>query len=152
MFFKFKTYEPIDRAALSLILVLNLAIGLLIIWEGRSLSKVRDFSWQNKQIGAKDTAFVLTFSRPMDRDSVEANLRIEPALSGKKCSALLLVNQAQTGERFFRTTRYRSDRSGDICSKTSVSFARPIRDKNELIARRFRIAVRPGSREENGSN
>jgi hypothetical protein len=83
MFFKLKIYEPIDRAALSLIMLLNLAIGLSIVWGARSLPKVRDFSWQNKQIGAKDTAFVLTFSRPMERASVEANLRIEPALPGK---------------------------------------------------------------------
>lgn len=79
----FKIYEPIDRAALSLILLLSLAIGLLVIAGNRSLLKVRDFSWKNQQVGARDTAFILTFSRPMDRGSVEANLRIEPALPGK---------------------------------------------------------------------
>lgn len=68
---------------MSSILLLNLAIGLSIVSVDRSLPKVRDFSWQNKQIGAKDTAFILTFSRPMDRASVEANLQIEPALPGK---------------------------------------------------------------------
>jgi hypothetical protein len=78
-----KIYEPIDIAAWSLILLLNLAIGLLLIWGDHSLPKVRDFGWENKQVGAKDTAFVLTFSRPMDRASVEANLRIQPALPGK---------------------------------------------------------------------
>lgn len=80
---KLKIYEPIDRAAVSLILLLSLAIGLLVIVGDRSLPKVREFSWQNKVVGARDTAFILTFSRPMDRASVESNLRIEPALPGK---------------------------------------------------------------------
>ncbi|MEG3882432.1 Ig-like domain-containing protein [Microcoleus sp. herbarium7] len=78
-----KRLEPIDRAAVSLILLLSLAIGFLLLGGDRSLPKVRDFSWQNKQVGARDTAFVLTFSRPMDRASVEANLHIYPPLPGK---------------------------------------------------------------------
>jgi hypothetical protein len=80
---KFKIYEPIDRAAFSLILLLSFAIGLLVIGGNRSLSKVRDFSWKNQVVGARDTAFIITFSRPMDRASVESNLRIEPVLPGK---------------------------------------------------------------------
>lgn len=80
---KLKIYEPIDRAALSLILLLSLAIGFLVIGGDRSLPKVRDFSWKNKVVGARDTALIVTFSRPMDRASVESNLQIEPALSGK---------------------------------------------------------------------
>jgi hypothetical protein len=64
-------------------LVLSLLIGL-VLWGGdRTRPYVREFSWQNKQIGAADTFFVLTFSRPMDHASVEANLNIEPPLPGK---------------------------------------------------------------------
>ena len=80
---KLKRFEPIDRAAVSLMLLLGLAIGFLLLGGDRSLPKVRDFSWQNKQVGARDTAFILTFSRPMDRPSVEANLHIEPPMPGK---------------------------------------------------------------------
>ncbi len=80
---KLKRFEPIDRAAVSLILLLSLTIGFLLLGGDRSLPKVRDFSWQNKQVGARDTAFILTFSRPMDRPSVEANLHIEPPMPGK---------------------------------------------------------------------
>ena len=80
---KFKRFEPIDRAAVSLMLLLSMAIGFLLAAGDRSLPKVRDFSWKNKQVGARDTAFILNFSRPMDHASVEANLHVEPPLPGK---------------------------------------------------------------------
>jgi hypothetical protein len=63
-------------------LVLGVLIAL-VLWGGdRTRPYVRDFSWQNKQVGAADTFFVLTFSRPMNHASVEANLQIEPPLPG----------------------------------------------------------------------
>jgi len=75
--------QPLDRVAIALMLVLSLLIGLLL-WQGDAvLPQVRDFSWQDKQVGAEDTTFTLTFSRPMDTKSVEANLHIEPSLPGK---------------------------------------------------------------------
>lgn len=85
--------QPIDRLALALMLLLSLVIGLML-WGGNACAsgtncflvtgpRVRDFSWQRKQVGANDPSFILTFSRPMDRGSVEANLRIEPPLPGK---------------------------------------------------------------------
>jgi len=80
---KIKRFEPIDRTAVSLMVLLSLAIGFLLALGDRALPKVRDFSWQNKQVGARDTAFILTFSRPMDHASVEANLHVEPPLPGK---------------------------------------------------------------------
>ena len=80
---KLTRFEPIDRTAVSLIVLLSCAIVFLLAAGDRSLPKVRAFSWENKQVGARDTAFVLTFSRPMDRASVEANLHVEPPLPGK---------------------------------------------------------------------
>ena len=75
--------QPLDRVAIALMLVLSLLIGLLL-WQGDAIApRVRDFSWQEQQIGAEDTAFSLTFSRPMDTNSVEANLQIDPPLPGK---------------------------------------------------------------------
>jgi len=63
-------------------LVLSLLIGL-VLWGGdRTRPYVREFSWQNQQVGVADTFFVLTFNRPMDHASVEANLHIEPPLPG----------------------------------------------------------------------
>ncbi|MGK7874010.1 MAG: Ig-like domain-containing protein [Xenococcaceae cyanobacterium] len=74
--------QPIDKISLPLMLVLSLVIGLLG-WGGKTCGtdcflrtgpRVRDFSWQSKQVGGEDTAFILTFDRPMDRASVEENL------------------------------------------------------------------------------
>ncbi len=75
--------QPLDRVAIALMVVLSLLIALLL-WQGNAVvPRVRDFSWQDKQVGAEDTSFTLTFSRPMDINSVEANLQIDPPLPGK---------------------------------------------------------------------
>jgi hypothetical protein len=75
--------QPIDRTALGLIAVLAIAIGLLILGGDRSVPSVREFSWQARQVSATDRAFVLNFTRPMDRTSVERNLEVNPPLKGK---------------------------------------------------------------------
>ncbi len=77
------TLEPIDKMVGWLCLVLFLGIGL-VMWIGdRTAPYILDFSWHNRQINSLDRAFVLNFSRPMDRPSVERNLHIEPPLRGK---------------------------------------------------------------------
>jgi dipeptidyl aminopeptidase/acylaminoacyl peptidase len=78
-----KSFQSIDRAALLLMLVLSLVIGGLLLKGDRTAAKVRDFSWQGRQVGANDAAFILTFSRPMDHASVEQHLRLAPPLPGK---------------------------------------------------------------------
>lgn len=78
-----KLFAPIDRVAWALILVLFLLSGLLVSSGDHAAPKVRDFSWQDKKVGADDNKFILTFTRPMEHASVEANLHIEPPLSGK---------------------------------------------------------------------
>lgn len=78
-----KIFQPIDRVAWALMLVLFLLIGLLVWGGDHAAPKVRDFSWQNKKVGAEDNRFILTFTRPMEHASVEANLRINPSLPGK---------------------------------------------------------------------
>lgn len=75
--------QPLDRAATLLMLGLSLLIGLLLLGGNHTVAQVRDFSWQDKQVGVEDTAFILTFNRPMDQASVESNLRISPPLTGK---------------------------------------------------------------------
>jgi len=52
-----------DRVAIALMLALSLLIGLLL-WQGAP--RVRDFSWQDKQVGAEDTSLP-HFSRPMTK-------------------------------------------------------------------------------------
>lgn len=69
-------WQPLDRTALMVMGVLAVAIAALLIFGDRTAPRVRDFSWQDKQIGAEDTAFLMTFTRPMDESSVEANLTV----------------------------------------------------------------------------
>ena len=78
-----KFLQPIDRVALGLMVVLSLLIGILLLSGDRTAPRVRDFSWGDKPVSAEDTAFILTFSRPMNHDSVEANLKIKPSVPGK---------------------------------------------------------------------
>ncbi|AFZ04655.1 hypothetical protein Osc7112_0007 [Oscillatoria nigro-viridis PCC 7112] len=75
--------QPIDRTAIFLMLVLSVLIGLLLLSGDRTAPRVREFTWENKQIGAEDTGFILTFFRPMNHSTVEENLKLEPPLPGK---------------------------------------------------------------------
>jgi hypothetical protein len=84
---------------------LSLLLGLLLVVGNQSSPHVREFSWRGKQIGAEDTAFTLTFSRPMNHASVEQNLRIEPTVAGKfswagRRMAYTLVAPAPYGTQF----------------------------------------------------
>lgn len=83
--------EPIDKVAIAFIILFTIFISLLV-WGGEACGRncifhtgpqVSNFSWQNKVVSGKDRAFVLTFNRPMERDSVENNLVINPPIPGK---------------------------------------------------------------------
>jgi hypothetical protein len=79
----YKLIQPLDRIAIAVMLLLSMLIGL-IIWKGDVVKpSVRNFTWENQQIGAEDLSFSLTFSRPMDFKSIEENLKIDPPLAGK---------------------------------------------------------------------
>ncbi|MBS3027022.1 MAG: hypothetical protein HCA25_07985 [Dolichospermum sp. DET50] len=79
----YKLIQPLDRVAIAVMLLLSMLIGL-IIWKGDVVKPgVRNFTWENQQIGAEDLSFSLTFSRPMDYKSIEENLKIDPPLAGK---------------------------------------------------------------------
>jgi hypothetical protein len=56
----------------------------IVLWMGDHTQPiVRDFSWQGKQVGAEDRAFVLTFNRLMNWSKVTENLKLAPSLEGK---------------------------------------------------------------------
>lgn len=75
--------QRFDFVALAFMGVLGLFIGILL-WRGKPASpQVSNFSWAEKKAGADDKQFTLTFNTPMDRQSVEENLLIKPALPGK---------------------------------------------------------------------
>ncbi len=75
--------QPLDRAALIVMLVLALLTSLLLLTGDHTLPKVRNFSWQDRQVGAEDRSFVLNFNRLMNWESVTKNLQITPELTGK---------------------------------------------------------------------
>lgn len=75
--------QPLDRIAIAVMLVLSILISTLVLSGKPTAPRVRSFTWENKTVGAEDIAFLLTFSHPMDRQSVENNLRIEPPIPGK---------------------------------------------------------------------
>jgi hypothetical protein len=76
-------WQPIDRAA-GLVLLFLTGLTLVLLFGGdRTAPQVRDFSWHEQRVTGADSAFLLTFSRPMDQQAVERNLRIEPPLPGK---------------------------------------------------------------------
>ncbi|MEO1126766.1 MAG: hypothetical protein AAFX95_22230 [Cyanobacteria bacterium J06639_16] len=80
---KFWATQPIDKVAIALMAVLTVIVVVLIALGGYAAARVREFSWHERQVGAEDTAFLFTFSRPMDHVSVETNLKVNPPLQGK---------------------------------------------------------------------
>jgi hypothetical protein len=81
---RFKWFsQPIDRAAIGLVILLSVAIAVLLWIGDRTAPQVRDFSWQGQRIDATNVSFTLVFNRPMNRESVEQNLKFEPPLAGK---------------------------------------------------------------------
>ena len=107
--------QPIDRAAIALMLFLSLLIGLLLLRGDVVAPRVQAFSWQDRQIDATDKSFSLTFSRPMDTKSVEANLQIDPPLPGKfswagRKMAYTLLAPAPYGVKYHVQLRFAQDK------------------------------------------
>ncbi|QYO62503.1 hypothetical protein [Leptolyngbya sp. 7M] len=112
---KSRFFQPLDRTAIVLILILSLLIGGLLLKGDRTAAKVRSFSWQDRQVGAEDTAFILAFNRPMEHESVEQNLQINPPLPGKiswagRRMAYTLTAPAPYGKSFELTLDKARDR------------------------------------------
>ncbi|NJK36452.1 MAG: hypothetical protein HC835_03590 [Oscillatoriales cyanobacterium RM2_1_1] len=100
--------QPLDQIAVVLMAVLSVLIGV-VVWSGdHSLPQIQDFSWAQRRIGAEDSGFILNFTRPMERDSVEQNLTIKPPLPGKiswsgRRMAYTLLQPAPYGTEFTLT-------------------------------------------------
>jgi hypothetical protein len=75
--------EPLDRVAPGVMLLLAAVIAVMLLLGSQALPKVRVFSWQDKAVSSKDVAFMMTFTQPVEPESVEKNLKIEPGLAGK---------------------------------------------------------------------
>ena len=75
--------QPLDRVASIVIAILTVIITAMLLLGAQALPEVRTFSWQNKIVTADDVAFLMTFTQPVDHQSVENSLKVEPALGGK---------------------------------------------------------------------
>lgn len=109
---------PLDRLATTAMMVLALVLGILIFSGDHATARVRDFSWRNRQVGIEDRAFLITFSRPMDPVSVEANLTLDPPLEGKvswagRRMAYTLTEPLPYGESFTLRLENAKDRFAD---------------------------------------
>lgn len=122
-----KSLQPLDRIAIALMLLLSVVIGLLLIFGRNTPPRVREFTWQNKVIGAEDTAFILNFTRPMDRRSVEKYLTIDPPLRGKtswagRRMAYTLSEPAPYGNQFILSVAGAQDQfSADQPSRSTIT-------------------------------
>jgi hypothetical protein len=108
-----KRLQPIDKIAIALIFALSFFIAIIVLG-GQACGagclfsmnpRVREFSWQNREVGAQDQAFILDFDRPMERESVEQNLAIAPVIPGKiswagRRLAYTLESPAPYGENY----------------------------------------------------
>jgi hypothetical protein len=97
--------QPLDRIALAVLLGLTLTIGIILLSGEHSSPKVRSLSWSGKTISAQDTAFTISFSRPMEPDSIAQNLKITPELPGKmswsgRRMAYTLTRPAEYGQTY----------------------------------------------------
>jgi hypothetical protein len=97
--------QPLDRVALGVMAFFGLIIAAMLLLGSQALPQVRSFSWQDKPVSADDVAFLMTFTQPVDPQSVEKNLQIAPELAGKfswagRRMAYTLAASAPYGETF----------------------------------------------------
>ncbi|MGF1458346.1 MAG: hypothetical protein ACFBSG_04900 [Leptolyngbyaceae cyanobacterium] len=74
---------PLDKLAVGLMGLLLALSGFLVLLGDHAVARVQTFSWESRTVGAENVAFTLTFTRPMEPDSVADNLTITPDLPGR---------------------------------------------------------------------
>lgn len=130
---------PLDRLAITFMTGIAIATLLLLLSGDRTLPQVRDFNWQNRQISADDTAFTLTFNRPIDRTTVEQQLKIAPPLPGKTSwagakMAYTLTNPAPYGNTYQVDLQGARETIGTKRGKEIVPFRGQFRTPDRLFA------------------
>lgn len=131
---------PLDKVALPLMGGLVAVSLLLVLLGDHATARVQDFTWQERTVGAGNTAFVMTFSRPMEPNSVEANLQITPFLPGRvswagRRMAYTLDVPVPYGEQFEVKLPEARDRfSEDADTPQFESFSGEFRSHDRAIA------------------
>ncbi|MGB2926234.1 MAG: Ig-like domain-containing protein [Limnothrix sp.] len=139
----------IDRLAIALVVIFSVLILLSVGGERlcgddcpiNTGPRVREFSWQGEKIGGEDTAFIMTFDRPMDAKGVTDNLVIDPPLPGKfswagKRLAYTLLQPAPYGETYqlnLRGAREKFAASGKL-GKTMQDFSSTFQTRDRALA------------------
>ena len=118
---------------------LAIATLILLLSGDRTLPQVRDFSWQNRNISAEDTAFTLTFNRSVDRPSVEKRLEIQPPLPGKiswagSKLAYTLAHPAPYGNTYQVKLQGAQEAIGKKSGKNIVPFQGQFRTPDRMFA------------------
>ena len=121
--------------------MLGLALAtLILLWSGdRTLPQVREFNWQNQNIGADDIAFTLSFNRQVDRPSVEQQLKIQPPLPGKTSwagskMAYTLTNPAPYGGQYTVDLQGAREAIGGKRGKEIMPFQGQFRTHDRMFA------------------
>ena len=141
--------QPIDKLAIQLMLSLTLVIGGFI-WLGNSCGnqclfqtgpRIKEFSWENREIGSEDQAFIITFDRSMDHASVEKNLVIDPPLPGKfswagRRLAYTLTSPIPYGEKYHLQIEGAREQfpSGNRLGQTLAIFEREFKSRDRAFA------------------
>jgi hypothetical protein len=118
---------------------LIVATAILLLSGDRTLPQVREFNWQNQNIGAEDIAFTLTFNRKIDRSTVEQQLKIEPPLPGKTSwagskMAYTLTNPAPYGYDYTIDLQGAREAIGSKRGKEIVPFRGKFRTHDRMFA------------------
>jgi hypothetical protein len=130
---------PLDRIAIAFMAGIAIATLILLLSGDRTLPQVRDFNWQNRQISAEDTAFTLTFNRPVDRATVEKQIQIAPPLPGKTSwagskMAYTLLNPAPYGNTYRVSLQGAREALGTKRGKEIVPFRGDFRTPDRMFA------------------
>jgi hypothetical protein len=72
-----------SRKSILLAIVLAVISLIIAVTIHPGSPRVRDFSWADRSIRADDRSFSLVFSHAVDHNSIEANLKLDPALPGQ---------------------------------------------------------------------
>ncbi len=83
---------------MTLMAAIMVVTSLVMVVGDKSSPYVREFSWQNQEIGADDTAFTMRFSRSMERPQVESNLYITRLPTEQNPSERLPISQIVPGK------------------------------------------------------
>jgi hypothetical protein len=131
--------QPLDRLAMTVMAVIAIVTLILLLSGDRTLPQVRDFNWQNRQVSAEDIAFTLTFNRPVDRPTVEQQLRIDPPLPGKPSwagskMAYTLNTPAAYGNSYKLDLQGAREAIGDKRGKEIVAFTGRFQTPDRMLA------------------